>query len=110
MLNSSSWVCAGCSPSTINKCPQLKEDCEYRLIDEQKFYQPNHIVSAFTVAEIGKMLPRRIKNDFLVINKEFKKWEVDYKYEQQEFMVISDKTLANAMAKMLIYLLENKLI
>lgn len=77
----------------------------------------NEHLSAFTVAELGEMLPYSFSpaidaSFYLSIEKEkYHGWQVSYKYingiiwERQ----ISTK-LADGLAKMLIYLLENKLI
>jgi len=69
-------------------------------------------VSAFTVAELGEMLP-----DLVVCEKGYSEWSVSYwwgnrnkKLKPTECEVYSDTTEANARAKMLVYLLENKLI
>lgn len=67
-------------------------------------------ISAFTVAELGIMidndffLPHKLNNDHWFMDDEIislrKKWQPE----------IYEKTEANARAKMLIYLIENKLI
>jgi len=67
--------------------------------------------SAFTVAELGEMLPK----NYVVIKKEkgFESWKLDTKNYELETMYpnnIKADTEADARAKMLIYLLENKLI
>ena len=83
----------------------FQADCEY--------------ISAFTVAELGEMLPLYLKRDAnsglpfsvercgLQTYKTYdgKGWVVCY-----DFLSRSGRTEANARAKMLIYLLENKLI
>ena len=91
-------------------------NCEEPLI-AQEYY------SAYTVAELGELLPFKIysctlPNPFeLKINKLENKWEVYYlAYESSELNntdlcpTISAETEADALAKMLIYLLENKLL
>jgi hypothetical protein len=74
--------------------------------------------SAFTVAELGEMLPQVIviptttvrKKYVLVIGKVFgDQWQVSYRGNQQTFIYFNCYTEAEARAKMLIYLLENKL-
>ena len=71
----------------------------------------NEICSAFTVAELGEMLPARIKTDYgswnylLIVKLEnTKEWLIGYYHDE-----IKGNTLANACAKMLIYLIEHKL-
>lgn len=85
------------------------------------------IVSAFTVAELGEMLPEKVeyKNELLdirqVLNIEQSFYEVEVNgdvsdYFDREYQLkIGAKTFtdfneANARAKMLIYLIKNKLI
>jgi len=69
-----------------------------------------------TVAELGERLPARIIDNegsewFLEIWKVNPgKWEVKYRNGDCDFIIERGDRLANAMAKMLIYLLENKLI
>ena len=90
-------------------------NCEEPLI-AQEYY------SAYTVAELGELLPFKIysnpiPNPFeLKINKLENKWEVYYlAYESRELNntdlcpTINANTEANARASMLIYLLENNL-
>lgn len=72
------------------------------------------LFSAFTVAELGEMLPEEIyhpkKEDvelYLAISPHLRgTWQIQY----SGYFVQSDQTEADARAKMLIYLLENKLI
>jgi len=89
---------------------------DYFLMYEPVF--PNHYVncSAFTVAELGEMLPCEIKNHKLVqifypdneINLSYNLDEGYYGID--EIFQINEKGEANARGKMLIYLIENKLI
>jgi hypothetical protein len=66
--------------------------------------------SAFTVAELGEILPVGVDitkvwdRPKLLVNKF---WEI--KFEGIDY-IFEDKNIVNAMAKMLIYLLENNLI
>ena len=73
---------------------------------------PKHeYYSAFTVAELGEMLPTHIKEHFLEITKRKNfsgvgsHWSIDY----HNYLGCEANTEANARAKMKIYLLENKL-
>lgn len=60
------------------------------------------LFSAFTVAELGEMLPEKVCwRGYVNCNK---KWSFQF----EEFKA-EDKTEANARAKMLIYLIENNL-
>lgn len=75
--------------------------------------------SAFLASELGELLPLYLKRDAnkgisfsvetdgLQIYKSYdnKVWIVSYSYNSE-----SDRSLANCLAKMLIYLIENKLI
>lgn len=79
-------------------------------------------VSAFTVAELGEYLPDNLVSSGMDSGKwdciygprengddmPDSKWENHNKYEFG-YIVITDNTEANVRAKMLIYLLENKL-
>lgn len=76
----------------------------------------NDFYSAFTVAELGEMLPEEVESKkeneyYLTIRRAFRgQWEVSYSNSQVSFIHQAADTLADAMAKMLIYLLENGLI
>lgn len=75
-------------------------------------------ISAFTVAELGKILPKYIVKeghrpyDFVSSKEGFNgKVEWSVRYENGEaFMQQSESSEADARAKMLIYLLENNLL
>ena len=81
------------------------------------------IYSTFTVAELGEMLPETIEKYDLTITKIGKNWRVNYGKEEEFDTPNADIDLftylhkchteanaeANARAKMMIYLLENKL-
>lgn len=70
--------------------------------------------SAFTSSELGEMLPREVKGHELVICPAFKEgaWFVGYgdHMNMQGIHVEDADTLADAMAKCLIYLLEQALL
>jgi hypothetical protein len=80
--------------------------------------------AAPTCGELGEVLPVIVikenglpfehnKKYILSINrfKKSKKWSISYvRRDSQDFFEETDKILANAMAKMLIYLLKNKFI
>lgn len=67
----------------------------------------NNYISAFTVAELGEMLPHMINT--YKGNREWK-WECSYNSGNDYHSKSGAETEADARAKMLIYLLENKLI
>ena len=89
-----------------NKTRSLAWDAMYIELDNFEIY------SAFTVAELGEMIPycynsmrcngkdSENKEDFYVC------YDLDEGFENSQ----SEKTEANARAKMLIYLIENKFI
>ena len=89
-----------------SKAPYL-DDTKTALITIEIDKEDNRIkpklYSAFTVAELGEML----KGHELETIWEGKKWQAFQTCKSEMFI---DKTEANARAKMLIYLLENKLI
>jgi hypothetical protein len=75
------------------------------------------VIAAFTVAELGEMLPKEINGFFFTqiptINNE---WYLFYRHAfstmnlDNEEIYSDDENEANARAKMLIYLIENDLI
>ena len=77
-------------------------------------------MSAFTVAELGEMLPDEYPGDSESIlmcfkvsgGKEWSKWYVRYQKDDLEETIHTEfaGTEADARAKMLIYLLENNLL
>lgn len=80
-------------------------------------YVTDEYIAAFTVAELGEMLPVEVRNNFLVCEKDTDGKDVDWTvryhpYDVDEFRMPSQvaETEAGARAKMLIYLLENNLI
>jgi len=92
--------------------------------DLSKWDDDNMIVvcPAYTVAEMGEMLPHRLKEEAratdykthysLEISKDKTWWEVCYQGggDAGNRGFFNDASLVNAMAKMLIYLKENNLI
>lgn len=62
-------------------------------------------ISAFTVAELGEMLPMYSSSE-----KHSNEWRVGIVKEGERNQMAAGNTEANARGKMLIYLLENKLI
>lgn len=85
-----------------------------------KPYSDSHVISAFTVAELGEMLPARIEYQRaehptyrLAMEKQDTRWNVVYACldcHGRDFEPVLAPTEANARAKMLVYLLENNLI
>ena len=74
-------------------------------------------ISAFTVAELGCLLPFFLEGYFYQQVPDLRGyWSINYiKYNRQKFtpyphLYFTDENEANARAKMLIYLIENKLI
>lgn len=73
---------------------------------------------AYTVAELGEILPywlpikKRVRTQewFFVSYKLTLGWFLKYENGSQSLYGVTDKSEANARAKMLIYLLENKLV
>ncbi len=82
-------------------------------IEERDYIEILNVYSAFTVAELGEMLPKMVR-----LNGECdwwsqkcwdsEKWQAQYRYDINTKQVAN--TEADARGKMLIYLLENKLI
>ncbi len=63
--------------------------------------------SSFTVAELGELLP---KNEWTTTGSTSDRWIVEYHDFNSQGKVVEAPTEADARAKMLIYLIENKLI
>lgn len=100
--------------------PKATPESDYPELGKTLF-----VYSSPTVAELGEMLPWRVekygKKYYFSVEKarpesDYKKFEVAYWFENNKIQaheiltICSDDTEANARAKMLIYLLENKLI
>lgn len=65
----------------------------------------NENFSAFTIGELGEMLPVRVN-----FGKRKSKPKYFCNYDNKTYHQVNNDSLADAMAEMLIYLLENKLI
>lgn len=94
-------------------------DLKWNEMDLSKLDQTE--VSAFTVAELGEMLPQTIRgnemNFELNIWKDRGEWCVCYWWDEDtrrlsdmKFNIYQSKNLADAMAETLLYLLKEKLI
>ncbi len=92
------WVKIGLNVVTC------EENWRIELLKHNLTNIPDYYISAFTVAELGKMLPdwtetvKRMKDDWVCI--------VRHKHNDINDHSFADNE-ANARAKMLIYLLEN---
>jgi hypothetical protein len=73
---------------------------------------PDHGYSAFTVAELGELLPYKIKNKYILCHKDNEGFSISYKDCNNHIHYFGqfDKSEADVRAKMLIFLLENRLI
>lgn len=90
---------------------------EYSLKEYQRWWNGGYIFlySAFTVAELGEMLPKYIVKGNLSLELEIIRSSVwRFYYGRTADMIVfiagNDDTEADARGKMLIYLLENNLI
>lgn len=98
------------------------EDCKYKtsiLNNISGLENDNSLYSAFTVAELGEMLPDKIKDEdnetcWFYHDKNNNCHRISYVHACEEacspFLEVKGEIEANARAKMLIYLIENKLI
>jgi hypothetical protein len=71
---------------------------------DEDYYECN---AAFTASELGALLPSEIRSQKLACIKLDDEWEVSYGLSIE---YVRSKTLPNAMARMLMLLIENKLI
>lgn len=84
-------------------------------LQERRYLKDLSVCSAFTASELGELLPVEFHNDDLEkfsmrIWKDYDgQWFVVYFNSKGGYEFIEFGTLADAMAKMLIHLLENKL-
>lgn len=110
----------------VDKFPIFNPEIE-RLVSIREFKdrlavsflseEARHLVktySAFTVAELGEMLPWMVCKTppflYLRCEKDHHGWVVQYQFMNEEPFEEAEDTEADARAKMLLYLLENKLI
>lgn len=92
--------------------PNFSENSYHRNEVEERLGTSDDFVSAFTVTELGEMLQLDKVSDGKIIVERgaaSKDWYVSIESDGGGVMFVSD-TEADARAKMLIYLLENKLI
>lgn len=68
------------------------------------------VADAFSVAELGELLPIRVNGTILVIGHLHDGWTLQYRLHNSIVHEIRDPKEADARAKLLIYLLENKLV
>lgn len=97
---------------------------DYEITDRSNVYKPKDtFYSAFTVADLGEMLPRSINDKWFLRIKPVKNneelWEINYIGKKRKDMTfryskmgtgIQGGTEANARASMLIYLIEHELV
>jgi hypothetical protein len=70
-----------------------------------------HQTPAYTASELLEMIPFDIKNDGnFDIGKDEGKYEARYMFDDGIYPILCDENLSNALAKMLIYLIENKIV
>ncbi len=113
----------------LNCCGNTKENISNALSKELENSKKELSYSAFTVAELGEILPKTFKaSKDITFPKEIQRkedvveWNLEmrngglevvyiwYYHEAMDYLTIKGDTEAEARAKMLIYLLENKLI
>jgi len=93
----------------LNCCGNTEENISNALSKELENSKKELSYSAFTVAELGEMLPEMIDNLQILTWKKTWREQMTYFCEHRD-NVFSAETEAEARAKMLIYLLENKFI
>lgn len=97
--------CCSCKKDFTIECSLWHNDQTGEWDDGHKLEESEPLYSAFTVSELGEMLPEGTTTR--------KGWGIDTDYvmfNNEADKICSACTEADARAKMLIYLLENKLI
>jgi hypothetical protein len=97
----------------LSYCPEF---CNWGIDSYGMNIAYNQAIAAFTVAELGEMLPLMIEdygNENIDLYLNIQKlrdgsWEIEYRSYQITYISKSESTEANARAAMLIYLIENK--
>ena len=95
-----------------NESKLLFDKDYWELTNHFGLYPKMEYISAFTVAELGEMLPIKMEGEYLdcyKIDKPDGQWECGYGSALNGYYE-EDKNEANSRAKMRIYLLENNLI
>lgn len=88
--------------SERDKKPHLGNDFSWQEHGNGKYY------SAFTTDELLEKLPERYKKGWLTCQKAGL-WGVGYEYKHNIIISFEEKSLPNALAKMLQHLIKNKL-
>lgn len=77
----------------------------------------NMVIAAFTASELLEVLPKFIGEYFIVVLPDLRKyWSIEYVDSEYApmgvypYVYCTDKNLCNALAKILIFLIENKII
>lgn len=97
---------------------QLISKAEFEWGYDEEIENIDGMISAYTVAELGEMLPALLNNKekvyygYLTLTKYDKgEWEIAYNFDSLNNEIeIDSSSLATGLAKMLIHLLENNLI
>ena len=98
---------------TISGFEKIESSYHYRKKFEDVFGKVVEEYPAYTVAELGEMLPRYIKDNYentLTMYKCDAGYHVEYSCEKQLLRFEQAETESDARAKMLIYLKENNLL
>ena len=97
------WLCSG--PDQFDDVPPPRVIRAYEFTAE--FLE--RLPSAFTVAELGELLPEEIHKNDMRFQWKVQKYRFQYENRLEEFSMFG-KTEAEARGKMLILLLENKIL